>query len=145
MMWILKTEPETYSWDDLVKDGGTFWSGVRNYTARNNLKAMKQGERCFIYHSVGPKELVGIAEIVKEHYPDPTMELDEVKKGWVVVDVKAKERLASPVTLAQLKAHKKLASMVLVKQSRLSVCPLSAEEAKLILALSLRMSSGTAA
>lgn len=133
--WILKTEPEAYSWEDLVRDQGTFWSGVRNYTARNNLKAMKRGERCFIYHSVGPKEIVGIAEVVKEHYPDPTMEPDELKKGWVVVDIKAKEQLTQPVTLAQLKAHKQLAGMILVKQSRLSVCPISAAEARSILAL----------
>ena len=133
--WIIKTEPETYSWDDLVRDKGTAWTGVRNYTARNNLKAMKRGDRCLVYHSVGPKELVGVAEVVKEHYPDPTMEPDEVKKGWVVVDVKATEKFPKAVTLAQVKAHKKLVHMQLVKQSRLSVCPVTPDEEKIILAL----------
>ncbi len=133
--WIIKTEPETYSWDDLVRDRGTAWTGVRNYTARNNLKAMKKGDRCLVYHSVGPKELVGVAEVVKEHSPDPTMEPDEVKKGWVVVDVKATEKFPKPVTLAQVKAHKLLIHMQLVKQSRLSVCPVTPDEEKIILAL----------
>lgn len=133
--WILKTEPETYSWDDLVREKGTFWNGVRNYTARNNLMAMKKGDRCFIYHSVGPKELVGIAEVTKEHYPDPTMEPDELPKKWVVVDIKPKHKLAKPVTLAQMKAHKTLANMQLVKMSRLSVCPVTAAEEKALLAL----------
>lgn len=133
--WILKTEPSAYSWDDLVSDKGTAWSGVRNYTARNNLQAMKKGDRCFIYHSVGPKELVGIAEVAREHYPDATAQGADAAKGWVVVDVRAIEKLHAPVTLAQIKAHHELADMALVKQSRLSVCPVSAPEAKAILAL----------
>lgn len=120
--WMMKTEPETYSWDDLVKDSRTRWDGVRNYLARNNLRAMKKGDLCLIYHSVGPKEIVGIAEVVKEAYADPTAGADEVKKGWVSVDIKPRQKLARPVTLAEVKAHKLLKHMDLVKQSRLSVC-----------------------
>jgi predicted RNA-binding protein with PUA-like domain len=133
--WLLKTEPETYSWDDLVKDGATSWDKVRNYTARNNLRAMKKGDLCFIYHSVGPREIVGIAEVVKESYPDPTATGDEAKKGWLAVDIKPKRPLNKPVALADIKAHKLLSKMVLVKQSRLSVCPVTPAEEKAILAL----------
>ena len=134
--WILKTEPDTYSWDDLVKDKSTFWSGIRNYTARNNLMAMKKGDRCFIYHSGGPKELVGIAEVTREHYPDPTAtEPDDAKKNWVVVDIRPRTKLKRPVTLAQMKAHRTLANMQLVKVSRLSVCPLTAAEERALLSL----------
>jgi predicted RNA-binding protein with PUA-like domain len=121
-----------------VKDGGTFWSGVRNYTARNNLKAMKKGDRCFIYHSVGPREIVGVAEVTKEAYPDPTVDAQdpEAKKGWVAVDIRPTEKLKRPVSLDAIKGHKLLKGMVLVKQSRLSVCPVKPDEEKAILALS---------
>jgi predicted RNA-binding protein with PUA-like domain len=132
--WILKTEPETYSFEDLVKDKQTLWDGVRNYTARNNLKAMKSGDVCFIYHSVDAKEIVGLAEVVREHYPDPTS--TEPKKGWVCVDVAARAKLAKTVTLEAMKKHKVLKKMILVRQSRLSVCPVSAAEEKAIRALS---------
>jgi predicted RNA-binding protein with PUA-like domain len=130
--WILKSEPNAYSWDDLVRDKGTCWSGVRNHTAKNNLKAMKKGERCFIYHSGGPKELIGTAEVSREHYPDPTAKPDE---GWVAIDVRAREKLVRPVSLAQLKADKTLKKIILVKQSRLSVSPLSPIEEKTLLEL----------
>jgi predicted RNA-binding protein with PUA-like domain len=133
--WLIKSEPEAYSWDQLVKDGGTPWTGVRNYTARNNLKAMAKGDLCFFYHSVGPKEIVGIAEVAKTAYPDPTAPADEAKKGWVCVDVKAKKKLPRPVTLAEIKAHKLLSKMLLVKQSRLSVCPVTPAEEKALLSL----------
>ncbi len=131
--FILKTEPGTYSWDDLVKDGGTAWDGVRNYTARNNLRAMKVGDGCFIYHSVGPREIVGIAEVKKAAYPDPND--DDPKQPWVVVDLVPKRALKRPVGLDALKAHELLKGMALVKQSRLSVCPVTPEEAAAILEL----------
>lgn len=125
--WLIKTEPETYSWDDLKKEKKTDWTGVRNYTARNNLKAMKKGDLCLVYHSVGPKEIVGIAEVTREAYPDPTIDAadPEAKKGWVAVEVKPKQALPRPVTLAEVKAHATLRNMALVKQSRLSVCPVT--------------------
>lgn len=127
--WLLKTEPSAYSWDDLVRDKKTFWDGVRNYQARNNMAAMKKGDQALIYHSVGPKEVVGTATITAESYPDPTTE-DE---RWVVVDVKAGKALPKPVTLAEIKATEVLAEIALVKQSRLSVVPLSAKEFNKIL------------
>ena len=134
--WMLKSEPGTYSFDDLVRDKKTAWTGVRNYTARIHLKAMKKGDRCFIYHSGGPKEVVGIAEVVKEHYPDATVtDPDEIAKGWVAVDIQAVAKLPRAVTLAELKKHKTLSQMQLVKLSRLSVSPVSAAEAKALLAL----------
>jgi predicted RNA-binding protein with PUA-like domain len=129
--WLLKTEPGTYSYADLERDGGTSWGGVRNYTARNNLRAMKAGELCLIYHSMGPKEIVGIATVARAAYPDPSAD----DPAWVAVDVKAKEKLAKPVTLAEIKAQPRLQQMLLVKQSRLSVCPVSDDEWKLILSM----------
>ena len=124
--WLLKTEPEEFSWDDQVKRGkkGEVWSGVRNFTARGYLKDMKKGERCFFYHSNEGKEIVGIAEVVKEHYLDPT---DKTEK-FVAVDVKAKEPLKNPVTLAQIKQDAKLKTMALIKLSRLSVQPVTDAE-----------------
>lgn len=126
--WLVKSEPDAWSWDEQVKVGakGTAWTGVRNFTAKANLEKMKKGERAFFYHSNEGKEIVGIVEVAKEHYPDPT---DKTGK-FVVVDFKAIEPLKTPVTLAQVKADKKLAEMALVKLSRLSVQPVTAEEWK---------------
>lgn len=115
--WLIKSEPNTYSWDDLVAKGPDLWDGVRNYTARNNLKAMKVGDLAFFYHSVNEKAIVGIAECVKEHYPDPTIDDDR----WVVVDFVAKEKLKKPVTLEEVKADERLGQMDLLRLSRLSV------------------------
>ena len=126
--WLVKSEPDSWSWDEQVKVGakGTAWTGVRNFTAKANLEKMKKGERAFFYHSNEGKEIVGIVEVAKEHYPDPT---DKTGK-FVVVDFKAVETLKTPVTLAHVKADKKLAEMALVKYSRLSVQPVTAEEWK---------------
>lgn len=130
--WILKTEPTTYSLDNLKKDKKTAWDGVRNYQARNNLAAMKKGDRCMIYHSVGPKEIVGTARVEKTAYPDP-------KAGdprWVCVDIAYDSTFNTPVTLARLKAHPKLAEISLVRQGRLSVCPISKADWDAIMDLS---------
>lgn len=126
--WLVKSEPSAYSWDHMVKDGKTGWSGVRNHQAANNLKAMKKGDLAFFYHSNDGKEIVGVVEIVKEAYPDPT---DKTGK-FVQVDVKAGQKLKKPVTLAEIKSHATLKNMALVKQSRLSVSPVTADEAKTI-------------
>lgn len=115
--WLVKSEPNTYSWDDLVAKGPDLWDGVRNYTARNNLKAMKVGDLALFYHSVKEKAIVGIAECAKEHYLDPTTDDDR----WVVVDFVAKEKLKKPVTLEDIKADPRLSQMDLLKLSRLSV------------------------
>ena len=129
--WLVKSEPGTWSWNDQVKKGakGDAWSGVRNFQARANLMKMKKGDRAFFYHSGEEKAVVGVVEIVREHYPDPTAKKDE---GWVVVDVKALEPAKTPVTLSAIKAEPKLKAMVLVKNSRLSVQPVTAEEWKLV-------------
>jgi predicted RNA-binding protein with PUA-like domain len=126
--WLLKSEPFKYSWDQLVKDGRTFWNGVRNYQASNNLKAMKLGDRAFFYHSNEGKEIVGIAEIVREYYPDPS---DEAGR-FGMVDVAAVRPVPKPVTLLQIKAEEKLADFALVRQSRLSVVPVNDAEWRLI-------------
>lgn len=126
--WLLKSEPSAYSWDRLVKDGRTEWSGVRNFQARANLKAMKTGDRAFFYHSNEGLAIVGIAEIVKEAYPDPS---DKTGR-FVMVDVKPVQPVKTPVTLAQVKAEPKLADFKLVRQSRLSVVPVAPEEWRLI-------------
>jgi predicted RNA-binding protein with PUA-like domain len=118
--WLVKSEPSEYSYDDLVKDGSTYWDGVRNYAARNNLKSMKKGDSVLFYHSVNEKAVVGISKVVKEYYQDPTTE-DE---RWVVVDLAAKKKLKKPVTLAEIKADPSLSEIALVRQSRLSVMPL---------------------
>lgn len=134
--WLVKTEPETYSFDTLLRDNRACWDLVRNYTARNNLKAMKVGEQALVYHSVGPKEIVGICEIAREHYPDPQAESEgEPADRWVAVDVIAVRKLKKPVHLSTLKGHPLLAEMLLVKQSRLSVTPVSDEEWAAVLAL----------
>jgi predicted RNA-binding protein with PUA-like domain len=129
--WLLKTEPETFSWDDQVKRRakGEPWSGVRNHQAKLNLMKMKKGERGFFYHSGGTKEIVGVVEVIREHYPDPTAKPDE---PWVVVDVKAIEPLRKPVRLVDARAEPRLKSMVLVNNTRLSVQPVTAEEWKVI-------------
>src|ERR1700754_4930201 len=128
--WLLKTEPEEYSWDDLKKKGtkGDAWTGVRNFTARGHMKEMKKGDSAFIYHTGNEKQVVGIAEVVKESYPDPTDE----KGVFLSVDVKAVKALPEPVTLAAVKADKKLAETALVKYSRLSVQPVTDAEWKTI-------------
>ncbi|QEH42352.1 EVE domain-containing protein [Chitinophaga sp. XS-30] len=115
--WLVKSEPFKYSWDQFVKDGQTFWDGVRNYAARNNLKAMKKGDIVFWYHSNEGLEIVGIAKVVKEHYQDPTTP----DPAWVAVDLKPFKKLKKPVTLAQMKAEKSLANMDLIRLGRLSV------------------------
>ena len=130
--WLIKSEPSAYAWEQLVKDKKTSWTGVRNAQASINLKAMKIGDRCFFYHSNEGKEIVGIAEVVKAAYPDPT---DEEGKS-VTVDVKAVEPVERFVTLAEIKAEPKLRDFGLVRQSRLSVVPVSDEQWKLILKMS---------
>ena len=127
--WLVKSEPSKYSWEQFQKDKKTYWDGVRNYAARNFLKAMKKGDQVFFYHSNEGLEIVGIAEVAKEFYQDPTTD-DE---AWVVVDLKPKKKLNKPVTLQQIKKEKKLASMALVKLGRLSVTPVTDEEWKVIM------------
>ncbi len=119
--WLVKSEPFKYSWDDLVRDGSTYWDGVRNYTARNNLQAMKKGDLLLYYHSNEGKDVVGVAKVTGEAYADPTSD-DE---RWVVVDVKPVKKLARPVTLAEIKTEPKLGYMALLRQSRLSVLPVT--------------------
>jgi predicted RNA-binding protein with PUA-like domain len=128
--WLVKSEPSVWSWDQQVAKGkkGEAWTGVRNHSAKLNMMAMKKGDRAFFYHSNEGKEVVGIVEIVKEHYPDPT---DESGK-FVCVDIAADKPLKTPVTLVAVKAEKKLAEMALLKLSRLSVQPVTAEEWKLL-------------
>ena len=126
--WLLKSEPSAYSWDRLVKDGRTNWSGVRNFQAANNLKAMKNGDRAFFYHSNEGLDIVGIVEIVKEAYPDPS----DKQGRFVMVDVRPLQPVKKPVTLAAIKAEPKLADLALVRQSRLSVVPVAAEEWRVI-------------
>ena len=129
--WLVKQEPEAYSWDDFVKEGETYWDGVRNYQARNNLRAMKKGDLVFFYHSVSDKEIVGVAKVTREHYPDPT-----AKEGdWSVVDLAAVKPMKKPVSLAQIKAEKSLEDIALIKQSRLSVMPITEVEFRRILEL----------
>lgn len=130
--WLIKSEPFKYSWDQFVKDGVTFWDGVRNYAARNNLKAMKKGDLLFWYHSNEGLEIVGIAKLVKEFYQDPTTEED----AWVVVDVKPFKKLKKPVSLQQIKADARLQNMALVKLGRLSVQPVTAEEWDIVMEMS---------
>ena len=129
--WLVKSEPGTWSWDDQVRDGTTHWDGVRNYQASNNLKAMKKGDRCFFYHSVNEKQIVGIVEVVKEYYPDPS----DPKGRFGMVDVKAVRPFKRPVTLAEIKDEPRLEEMALIRQSRLSVMPVSEEQWNLILAM----------
>jgi predicted RNA-binding protein with PUA-like domain len=129
--WLMKSEPDAWSWDQQVKNGarGEKWSGVRNHTAKLNLMKMKKGDRAFFYHSNIGKEIVGIVEVIREHYPDPTAKADE---PWVVVDVKAVAPLPKPVPLTVIKTEPKLKDMSLLKYSRLSVQPVADAEWKLI-------------
>jgi predicted RNA-binding protein with PUA-like domain len=129
--WLVKSEPSTYSWSDLVRDGRTSWDGVRNYQARNNLAGMRGGDLVLVYHSVGDKEVVGIARVVREAYPDATAE----EAAWVAVDLEPVEALPRPVTLAAIKSDSSLRDMPLVRQGRLSVMPLSASEFRKVVAL----------
>jgi predicted RNA-binding protein with PUA-like domain len=128
--WLLKSEPETWSYDDQKKKGakGDAWTGVRNFTARRHLQEMKKGDRAFFYHTGDEKAVVGIVEVIKEAYPDPTAK----GEPWVVVDVKTVEAVPEPVTLAAVKAEKKLKDMALVKYGRLSVQPVTEAEWKLV-------------
>jgi predicted RNA-binding protein with PUA-like domain len=129
--WLLKTEPEEFSWDDQVKRGtkGETWSGVRNFAARKHLQAMKKGDKFFFYHTGDEKQVVGIGEVIREAYPDPTAKKDE---SWVAVTTAAIEPVPKPVTLAAIKAEPKLKEMALVKYGRLSVQPVTAEEWKFV-------------
>ena len=122
--WLVKSEPDTWSWDQHVKKGNDAWTGVRNFQARTHLNAMKKGDKVFFYHTGGEKAVVGVSEVVKEAYPDPT----DKEGAFVCVDLKAVEPLKAPVTLAAIKADKKFADMVLVKAARLSVQPVTAAE-----------------
>ena len=127
--WLVKQEPSKYSWEQFVEDKETYWDGVRNYQARNNLQAMKKGDRVLFYHSVVGKEIKGIARVTREAYPDPTAD----DPAWVVVNLKPVKPMKVPVTLEQIKSHAKLKAMALIKQSRLSVMPLTPAEFKIIL------------
>lgn len=126
--WLMKSEPDAYAWDDMVKDKKTGWSGVRNHQAANNMKAMKLGDQCFFYHSNEGKEIVGIVKVTKLYHPDPS---DKTGK-FGMVEVAAVKPLKKPVTLADIKSHAKLENMAFVRQSRLSVSPVTADEWKII-------------
>jgi predicted RNA-binding protein with PUA-like domain len=130
--WLIKSEPFKYSWDQFVADGSTFWDGVRNYAARNNLRSMKKGDLAFFYHSNEGLEIVGIAKVVKESYQDPTTE----ETAWLVVDFKPHKKLKNPVTLAEIKATPSLSNMALIRLGRLSVQPVLEEEWQIIMAMS---------
>lgn len=129
--WLVKQEPEAYSWNDFVKDGRTVWTGVRNFQARNNLRTMKKGDFVMFYHSVSDKEVVGIAKVEKESYPDPTAE----EGDWSVVELVPHKALKTKVTLEQIKDDAVLKDMALVRQSRLSVTPLTEAQFKRVLEL----------
>lgn len=129
--WLIKSEPSAWSWDDQVKKGVEAWTGVRNYQASNNLKAMKTGDTCFFYHSVEERRIVGIVEVVREAFPDPTEPLSR----WVAVDVKTVAAVKTPVTLAAVKAEPRLENIALVRQSRLSVVPLTEEHWQILLGM----------
>jgi len=129
--WLVKSEPFKYSWDDLVADGSTYWDGVRNYEARNNLQAMKRGDLALYYHSNEGKEVVGVARIIGEARPDPTTEDDR----WVVVDLEPVVPLARPVTLAEVKSDPALSEIALIKRGRISVIPVEKAEFQHILKL----------
>ena len=131
--WLLKSEPKTWSWDDQVREKTTMWDGVRNYQARNNLIKMKKRDFCFFYHSVSEKSIVGIVEVVKESYPDPT---DKSGK-FVVVDVKTKSKIKQAINLEMIKKTSGLENIPLLKQFRLSVMPISIKEWNIIIKLSL--------
>ncbi len=129
--WLVKSEPEVYSWDDFVREGETAWTGVRNFQARINLRAMSKGDAVLFYHSGGEKAVVGIARVRREAYPDPTAEEGE----WVCVDLAPVKPLKTPLTLAAIKAQPSLQEIALVRQSRLSVMPLGPKEYRELLAM----------
>jgi len=126
--WLMKSEPGAYSWDDLVRDGSTYWDGVRNYQAANNMKKMKKGEKIFFYHSVTEKQIVGVMEVTREYYPDHT----DPSHRFGMVDVKPLAPVTRFVTLAQIKSESKLADLALIRQSRLSVLPIAATHWKIL-------------
>ena len=128
--WLLKTEPDSYSWSDLVRDKKTVWDGVRNFQARSNMKKMEKGDVVFIYHTGDEKAIVGQANVTKSAYPDPK------DADWVVVELSAGKALKKPVSLAQIKSDKRLSDMVLVRASRLSVQPVKSSEYDLVVGLS---------
>lgn len=128
--WLVKTEPDTFSWNDLVRDKKTIWDGVRNFQARSNIKAMEKGDQVFIYHTGDEKAIVGIATVTAAAYPEPK------DKDWYAVDLAPKRALKNAITLAQIKGDKRLADMTLVRAARLSVQPVTAEQFDLIIALS---------
>ncbi len=130
--WLVKSEPSAYSWQELLKDGSTVWTGVRNYAARLHLRAMKKGDHVFFYHSNEGKEIVGLTKVVKEFYPDPTAPGED----WSVVELAPLKTFKKTITLAQIKEDKRLKGMWLVKQGRLSVMPVTADEYERILELS---------
>lgn len=129
--WLVKSEPSAYSWDDLVKDGGTRWDGVRNYQARNNLRAMKKGDLVLYYHSGAEPGVVGIAKVVKEAYQDPATDDDR----WVAIDLEPVRALKAPVPLGDIKKEKRLKNISLLKQGRLSVVPVTKEEYEAVLSM----------
>jgi predicted RNA-binding protein with PUA-like domain len=130
--WLVKQEPEAYSFDDLVRDGRTYWTGVRNFQARNYLRQMKTGDVVLFYHSGESKSVVGIAQVVKAPYPDPTANDEQ----WVAVDIKPVKPLKQPVSLAAMRENPKLATLLLIRQSRLSVMPVSKAEFDVIVKMS---------
>ncbi len=130
--WIVKSDPDSYSWQDLKRDKKTDWDGVRNYQARNNLKVMKQGDLVLVYESISTKNLVGIAKVTKEHYPDTTTD----DNRWVAVELEAFEELENPINLKDIKVTEELQNIALIKQSRLSVMPISREEFDKIIEMS---------
>ena len=130
--WLFKSEPSAWSWDDQVKEGTAEWDGIRNYQADNNMKEMKNGDRAFFYHSVNEKQIVGVVEVVREHYPDPT----DPKGRFGMVDVKALYPVKHPVTLAVIKQEPTLQNLALVRQSRLSVLPVTKSEWKILCKMS---------
>jgi predicted RNA-binding protein with PUA-like domain len=132
--WLIKSEPSAWSWDDQVAKGVEAWTGVRNYQASNNLKAMRLGDTAFFYHSVVERRIVGIVEVVREAFPDPT----EPTSRWVAVDVKTLRAVDQPVSLAQIKATPQLEDIALVRQSRLSVVPLTEEQWQILESMSHR-------
>lgn len=129
--WLFKSEPSSYSWDDMVKDKRIHWDGVRNHQANNNMAAMKLGDRGFFYHSVKEKSIVGVVEVVREHYPDPS----DPSGRFGMVDVQVVMPAKSPVNLSEIKAEPRLQKLALVRQSRLSVVPVSAAEWKIMCAM----------
>jgi predicted RNA-binding protein with PUA-like domain len=128
--WLVKTEPETYSWDHLVKEKKGTWDGVRNFQARSHMKGMQKGDKVFVYHTGEEKSIIGIAKVVKEHYPEPK------DPDWVAVDLSPEKKLKKAIALSQVKSDKRLADMVLVRASRLSVQPVKEQEFNLIVSLS---------